>query len=257
MSLTEQQVNHFRTFGFVVFRQLFRPDELKLYMDEFDRGLDLWVPGGQHDRQKRHHALFTYDTTPFICSLHDDPRFADVAEELYGKPMFGLTVNGNYYVGDTQGHPDSGTAQHSGIKFTIYLEPLTAADGALRLIPGSHREPLRTELAKDPQAKFGVRPEDVPCYSFESQPGDVLAFDMRCWHASFGGSDHRRMGVVVYFEDPQTPETEAITKEKIENAKKLAASFGQTVWFTPYWRSINNLRHQRWVRRLGELGVLD
>ncbi len=258
MQATEQQVNHFRTFGFVIFRQLFTPDELKLYMEEFDRGLDLWLPDGQHDRQKRHYALFTHGHTPFIASLHDDPRFADAAEELYGKPMIGVTVNGNYYVGDTQWHPDNNALEYSGVKFAIYLEPLNALNGALRLIPGSHRDPLASELAKDPQAKFGVRPEDVPCFPFETQPGDVLAFNLGCWHASFGGNDHRRMGVIIYYEDPKTPETEALAKQKIEGSKRNAAEkYGQMEWFPEAWREAKDPRHQYWVRRLGQLGVLD
>ena len=40
MQLTEQQINHFRTFGFIVFRQFFTPEEWKTYCHEFDLGLD-------------------------------------------------------------------------------------------------------------------------------------------------------------------------------------------------------------------------
>ena len=49
MRLTEQQINHFRTFGFLVFRQLFTPDEWKTYCQEFDLGLDALIPGHKHD----------------------------------------------------------------------------------------------------------------------------------------------------------------------------------------------------------------
>ena len=38
MRLTEQQINHFRTFGFIVFRQLFSPEEWQTYCHEFDLG---------------------------------------------------------------------------------------------------------------------------------------------------------------------------------------------------------------------------
>ena len=257
MMVTEQQMNHFRTFGFVIFRQLFTPAELATYKEEFDRGLNLWIEGGVHTGEKRHYALFTHGETPFICSLHDDPRFADAAEQLLNKPVLGVTVNGNYYVGDTQWHPDNGTQLYEGVKFAIYLEPRDAKTGALRVIPGSHRDPLYSAMKKDPQAAFGVRPDEVPCFPFESQPGDVLAFNLATWHSAFGGDDHRRMGVVLYYEDPQTPEVEAMMVEHIKRAINTARNYGQPGWFTPYWKSIDNPRHQRWVRRLTEMGVID
>ena len=37
--LTEQQVSHFNTFGFVIFRQLFNPDELKTINAEIESRL--------------------------------------------------------------------------------------------------------------------------------------------------------------------------------------------------------------------------
>ena len=43
MRLTEQQINHFRTFGFIVFRQFFTPEEWKTYCHEFDLGLDALI----------------------------------------------------------------------------------------------------------------------------------------------------------------------------------------------------------------------
>ena len=42
--LTEQQVSHFNTFGFLIFRQLFSPDELKTISAEFEHPLpSLWM----------------------------------------------------------------------------------------------------------------------------------------------------------------------------------------------------------------------
>jgi hypothetical protein len=43
MRLTEQQLNFFQTFGFLIFRQLFSPQEIDRYSREFDAGLDAWV----------------------------------------------------------------------------------------------------------------------------------------------------------------------------------------------------------------------
>ena len=37
--LSEQQVNHFNTFGFLIFRQLFSPEEMKTINAEFEHAL--------------------------------------------------------------------------------------------------------------------------------------------------------------------------------------------------------------------------
>ena len=38
--LSDKQLQHFRTFGFVVLRQVFTPDELAVINREFDLGLE-------------------------------------------------------------------------------------------------------------------------------------------------------------------------------------------------------------------------
>ena len=46
MQLSEQQLNHFETFGFLVFRQLLSPAEMERYSEEFDAGMAAWLEGG-------------------------------------------------------------------------------------------------------------------------------------------------------------------------------------------------------------------
>jgi len=258
MQLSEQQLNHFRTFGFLIFRQLLSSDEVEQYRREFDSGMEAWRNNGQQQEGTRLWAPLMDANTPFISSLLDDPRFADVAEQLLGKPVVGILTDGNYYVGDTQWHPDTVTLE--AIKFTVYLDPLDANSGALRVIPGSHRESLHGQMVRgDTQAVFGVRPDEIPAYVFESKPDDVLVFKMAIWHAAFGGSNHRRMGTVDYYEDPTTPEaTLAFQKELGRHVQGYLQKWGSAKQhYPPYWRSINNPRHQRWVRRLAELTLLD
>ena len=43
MKLTEQQLRHFKTFGFLIFRQLLSPEEMETYNREFDYGLETWL----------------------------------------------------------------------------------------------------------------------------------------------------------------------------------------------------------------------
>lgn len=255
MRISEQQLNQFNTFGFLVFHNLLSPAEVDLYRQEMDAGLDARIEGGNHDGTKRFWAYLNDSDTPFITSLSDDPRFGDVAEQLLGKDVIAICGDSNYYVGDTQWHPD--VTEFDAVKFTIYLESLDANTGALRVIPGSHREPYHSQIARDTETAFGVRPEDLPAYAFASNPGDVLVFNVATWHSAFGGSTRRRMSTLQYYEDPQTPEiTERVGRVLRASAESYMSRLNRPM-YPSYWRSIDNPRHQRWVGRLAELGVLE
>ena len=49
MKLSQQQLNLFNDFGFLVFRGLLSREEMELYSREFNAGLDSWIEGGKHD----------------------------------------------------------------------------------------------------------------------------------------------------------------------------------------------------------------
>jgi hypothetical protein len=256
LRLTKQQLNHYETFGFLVFRQLLTADELARYSADFNTGLDSWTEGGQHDRVKRHYASLMEAESPFIASLADDPRFADVAEQLIGPDAMCIAVDGNYMVGDTDWHPDTSSLDYKAVKFCIYPDPLTANDGALRVIPGSHKDPFHSLIKRETEAEFGVKPDEAPAHVFESQPGDVLVFNVGLWHGAFGGGDHRRQGVLVYYEDPQTPAATEQVEIAMRGNQKMYAGMGRRM-YGEHWRSIDNPRHQRWLRRLDDLEVLE
>ena len=268
MRLTEQQINHFRTFGFLVFRQLFSPEEWKTYCHEFDLGLDALIPDHKHGGKARFQANLMDGNTPFITSLNDDPRFWETAEQLLGKEVLGIGGDSNYYVGDTAWHPDNRSLVQDSVKFTIYLEPLNARNGALRVIPGSHREPLHSAIAggilqeySSAQgtvgSNFGVRPDQLPSYAFVSEPRDVLAFHTGIWHAAFGGNNRRRMGTIQYYENPQTADSFEEIRRVLRRIHEKEIEMHGRPWFPEFWRSLDNPRHQAWVRRMDEIAALD
>ena len=51
---------------------------------------------------------------------------------------------------------------------------------------------------------FGLASCDLPAYSLESEPGNVVYFNHRTWHASFGGATGRRMLSLTYKVKPRT-----------------------------------------------------
>jgi hypothetical protein len=100
--------------------------------------------------------------------------------------------------------------------------------------------------------------EDVPAYICMSEPGDVVAFDLRLWHASYGGSNDRRMCTCVYYNNPKTPEEDEATRKQAENNSKTTTTFNRPndPIIDPDWlvNPEGSPKRQRWLDRLDELG---
>ena len=46
---------------------------------------------------------------------------------------------------------------------------------------------------------FGVEGKDIPCYAFESNPGDVIFFHQNIFHAVYGGLGEGRRYIAMKF----------------------------------------------------------
>jgi len=271
MKLTDSQIRNFRTFGFLKLPGLLSADEIDKCRQELDLSMppptyngsngSNGSPNGQgRDRSVKggglnDFAMLSDAPTPFTASLLDDDRFADVAQQLLGRPVLGVSTNGRIWRGDTQWHPDMAELGFTGMRFAIYLDPLTADNGALRFVPGSHVDPLFSQMSRDVPGTFGVEGADLPAYVCECETGDVIVFHLAIWHAAFNGSA-RRQAQLVYYEDPSTPELQQQAREQFEAADKRMKEYGLPGWFSPYWQSVPDERHQQWVSRARELGLV-
>ena len=267
--ITSQQKAHFDVFGFLVIRHLFSPEEVTVITREFETAL-LEARGGEpFDGKKRQEMNNWINGRPAVEYLPTDERIRGPIEQLLG-PGYTMAKNhdGNLYVGDTEWHPDLGwdpsipegkndpewIAGRRGrnhyvpsIKVAFYLDPVGKDSGALRVIPGAHRNPYHDRLwslhlnIPDNAARyedvgprllelweqdtgsrdggerllsdakvnhFGVEPRDIPSYPIESEPGDGVFFSHQMWHSSFGGKVGRRM-FTLNFRSAQTDDGEA------------------------------------------------
>eukprot|EP01043_Picozoa_sp_COSAG02_P009624 COSAG02_NODE_329_length_24516_cov_11.403448_9_plen_238_part_00 len=130
--LSEQQVAHFHTFGFLKLPQLLRPDELLAVQAEFAAGL---VRKDKNDRIAGPRLQLNWTNldahSPAIQALLEDNRFFGVAQQLLGDDCIGFDSNCNFYSGDrSPWHPDVGP-DLVGLKFTMYLTEVGANSGAL------------------------------------------------------------------------------------------------------------------------------
>ena len=139
--LTEEQIQLFEVFGFLVRRNLFSREEMNKINEEFDRRLASILEETDPEEKR----LFNNwgnrtPETPFIASLLEDPRIYLPAEQLLDEDSFPVHSNANSYENSTNWHPDWSDPHLLAIKNVMYLQPTTADRGALRVIPGVAQE---------------------------------------------------------------------------------------------------------------------
>ena len=210
--MDEQQLAFFRTFGFVVLRNVFSSGEMDSIREEFDEVLEDDRAGESFAGQETQTILWFIERRERLSGLADDDRIYLPIEQILGPGFIWVLSDGNLYVGDTQWHGGDGqpnALQH--VKVAVYPDPVTRETGCLRVIPGSHRPEFQTHLSvlkgqyQDPaQMPFGLTGADIPAFPLESNPGDVVFFSENLWHGSFGGRTGRRMFTLIYYENPRT-----------------------------------------------------
>ena len=205
--LTPQQVAFFETFGFVRLPGVFADiaDRLTEGFEEvfaenptWDTNVDL------HFEQKRSIIAAFITKSPKLESLLEDPRVVGIVSSLLGPDWEYAESDGNLFYCDTSWHSDIYAApmEQYHLKLSFYLDRLTGpGDGAIRMIPGTnwYEDPYASRLRGDlidPAAverNFGVHPRDVPSWTLQSEPGDVIVWNFRTIHGSFGGGQRRRL----------------------------------------------------------------
>ena len=207
LQLTPQQIAFMETFGYLVFPGLLH-DKIDRIIDEFEATFAAQGGGHNgkpHDGTARSCIVPFIDQNEYLSALIDDPRVDGIFTSLLGEDYNYLGSDGNFYVGDTNWHSDTdwsgkmrGKPPRIFYKMALYLDPVTATSGALRVIPGSQHygdefaEALQATLRTAPD-KLGISGAQVPAIALESNPGDVVVFNQNTKHSAWGGSNRRRM----------------------------------------------------------------
>jgi hypothetical protein len=197
--LTREQERHFKLFGYVCLRQVFDEQEMAKISADFDEVLAESLDGRPFPGEKRQLVVGFVEQRPGLSALVADDRIFEPVEQLMcGTPLW-IESDGNLYVGDTHWHPDAAVHFPLWIKVALYLDPVDKGTGSLRVIPGSHGALFSAALdaakirGEDGGRTIGLAPDGIPSVALESRPGDVIFFDQRTWHSSFGGGVGRRM----------------------------------------------------------------
>ena len=217
-TLTTQQVNFFETFGFLMLPGLFADDieEITAGFEEVFANHESWeLTEDIHLNQPRKIIQGVLEQAEDAPKLYRDPRVVGTITSLLGPGYEVAPSDGSLFYCDSSWHSDTYGAPMSRhmAKISLYLDPLSAETGAIRMMPGTnffqsvYARTLRRDFTDvdGPEEVFGVAREDIPAYVLESEPGDAVVWDYRTIHASFGGRQRRRLLSLNFKEQAADP----------------------------------------------------
>jgi ectoine hydroxylase-related dioxygenase (phytanoyl-CoA dioxygenase family) len=194
--LSPQQKAYFEAFGFLLLPGLFADDIAELTA-AFESHEDL------HFNDRREILAGFVKQHPRLEALLADPRVVNIVSTLISPDYEPCESDASLFYCDTSWHADTfgSPLDVYHVKLSFYLDPLVAATGAIRMIPGTHKydspyaELLRDRLSDHAaiERHFGVRPDEIPAWALETRPGDLVVWNMAILHASFGGGERRRL----------------------------------------------------------------
>ena len=207
--LTDAQVAQFRDDGFVPRVRVMseqRAAELRGRLEAFER-----ANGGALRGELRHksHLLFT-----FLSELVHDPAIVDAIEDLYGPDLLCWTTNFFIKEADTPAfvswHQDStywGLSSPDVVTAWVALSPSNASNGAMAVIPGSHKLdqiPHRDTFSDNNLLTRGqevmVDVEEGRAVRLDLEPGEMSLHHVRIVHGSPPNpSNDRRIGFAIRY----------------------------------------------------------
>src|SRR5438128_2422396 len=151
MRLSPEQLQHFERDGYLFFPSLFKPEEIKVLLDEVPRLYAQHRP--ENVREKGSDAVRTnfaahMYSTPF-AKLARHPRMIEPIMLIFGEELYmhQFKINGKLaFDGDLwQWHQDYGTWKNDDLmpasramNVAIFLDEVNEFNGPLMFIPGSH-----------------------------------------------------------------------------------------------------------------------
>ena len=211
-------VTHFRTFGFLLRKQMFSGKEMEALSDAFDAAMksardNAAEPDLRQDdrgysavRQQVNNTIPPFipfvDYAPEVFyPLLDDERIVSVFRSLMGDDFRITVTEGLIHAGGSGWHHDNVAREgYFTMRAAIYLDPLGPEDGCLSVLPGSHFTQFRDALGTDADQRsirsiemLGTPAEAVPGkYDLVNEPGDVLFMNHKLFHSALSSNPGRR-----------------------------------------------------------------
>ena len=200
--LNAQEIAFFDVFGFIVLRKVFNSERVAEMSEAFN-GIAIFDREGKEFEGEKRQDIYLSDKNGFeqieICDELFDPL-----EQLLGD-HFVLTgrCGGGLFVGDTQWHPDiAKVSNQTNIKAGIYLDPVTVDTGCLRVVPGSHKNPLHDQLQPLRMGRIKESLKDGSLMSNIAPAGEKGRMELEDWQEYSG--INMEEGNTIFGVDPIT-----------------------------------------------------
>ena len=143
----------------------------------------------------------------------------------------------------------------------MYLESTSEQQGALTIVAGSHHHAYGRQLFdaygafEGPGARLRLPRTGAPgTVSIATEPGDVILWYTRLWHAAWKRSDAApRRGIFLTF--LPDPKDDAVLGEKLRRTCRDLVSVRRPFLYGPSLREHGGARAHAMGRRLEALGV--
>ena len=146
MSLSAQDIAFFDVFGYLILPQLFNQEEVLELSNDFEK-IALADRDGKDIEGEKRQDIALIDTPSWKRVMESDRIYRPLRELLGARYTSTQMPSGGLYVGDTQWHPDVAKVDSQRrIKGAVYLDPVRRDSGCLRVVPGSHKNPLHNEM---------------------------------------------------------------------------------------------------------------
>ncbi len=141
-----------------------------------------------------------------FATLWDRPASVELARSVLGSDAVLAGFNGIAMLARGEGqslhrdHPVPTPGVTLFVNIVCALDPFTRANGATRLVPGSHAwtEPGSTTITDDERTALEER-----AVTLEIAPGSAVAFDATLWHAAGrNATDGQRRALHMFFARP-------------------------------------------------------
>ena len=187
MQLTQQQVAFFEVFGYLFLPRVFSDSEIVEMSEDFDKTALDDRGGADFDADRRQNITLTQTKGWHNIEVRD--QFFYPLTQLFGSSDF-VSIGkpgGGLYVGDTDWHPDCAfVGNQKRIKGAIYLDTVTKDTGCLRIIPGSHKNPLHDQLQPLRMGRIKKSLDDGSLMSNIAPAGEKGRVELEQWQVYSG-----------------------------------------------------------------------
>jgi hypothetical protein len=259
--LTKNEIAGYHAFGYLLLKGCLTPEETAELEAAYERVMveapryDYFDTGGTRSLNG------CEEKDAVLARFLAHPKVIDAMCQLWGAP--GIFVGSDIWsnMDDTPWHTDGMPGRVRGtVKVTTYLDEMTAEQGSLNLLPGTHLPASSKNLFESlgyfdrSRPRLRIPPDEVPgVFSVHTMPGDVAIWDTRLWHSAFKRKDGKARRALFFSFVPDLSEDvfqEEFVRQCVKDHRKE-----DTPFYGPNLVTCGAPAIQQMVERLAELGV--